>query len=75
VNPVFEDFKITPGQVYFYTIVAVDRDGAQSRSSEIRFIKLTPPEPEAISPPAWTLHQVRRDGIALSWAHDTPDHI
>jgi DNA-binding beta-propeller fold protein YncE len=75
VNPHFDDLSVSPGQVYFYTITAVGRDGVSSEKAIIQYIRLPPVEPEFVKSPDWALHQIRRDGIALAWRHENPDHV
>lgn len=74
-NPVYDDFMTTAGQIYFYRIVPMDREGAAGPVSVERFFKILQPEPESLEPPMWSTSHVRPDGIALAWDHGNPDHV
>ncbi|MDF1535017.1 MAG: 6-bladed beta-propeller [bacterium] len=75
VNPVLDDFNLSPGEVYFYTITARDINGIASERSEMRYIRLAPPELGALLPPSWASYQIRPEGIALAWLHENPEHV
>lgn len=74
-NPVYDDFMTRPGQIYFYRIVPVDREGNVGPASVERVFKLLPAEPESVEPPRWSVNHIRPDGIALAWDHENPDHV
>ena len=74
-NPAFEDFNVQAGELYFYRIIPVGREGAAGTASEARYYKLEPPEPEIAVPPVWVAHMLEDDGIALSWSHPSSGQI
>ena len=74
-NPVYDDFMTTAGQIYFYRIVPMDREGNAGPASVERFFEILQPEPESLEPPMWSASHVRPDGIALAWDHGNPDHV
>ena len=75
VNPIYDDLNVSLGNIYFYTIIAINRDGLLSEKADVRYIRLAPVETEATLSPEWEHHQIRRDGIALAWLHENPDHV
>jgi DNA-binding beta-propeller fold protein YncE len=74
-NPVYDDFTTKAGQVNFYRIMPVDREGNPGTASIERFYEILQPEPESLEPPKWSANHVRPDGIALAWNHENPDHV
>jgi DNA-binding beta-propeller fold protein YncE len=74
-NPAFDDFQVKSGQVYFYKVVPYDKSNNAGPPSEVRFYKLAPPEPEILTSPVWSAHQIREDGIAISWIHGAPENV
>ena len=74
-NPAFEDLSVQAGELYFYRVIPVDREGTVGPASEARYYKLEPPEPEIAVPPIWVAHLLEDDGIALSWSHPSSGQV
>ena len=75
INPAYNDFNIATDQVYFYRIIPLDRNSTKGTVSEVRYIKLVSIEQGGVSPPQWGVHQIREEGIALSWQHEAYDKV
>ncbi len=74
-HPQFEDSATFPGEVVFYRIIPLDGVGRPGPMSEVRYLKEESVQKDELPPPAWGPQQARKEGVALTWSHPSPDSL
>ncbi|GBE15687.1 NHL repeat protein [bacterium BMS3Abin14] len=74
-NPVYDDSNVKANLNYYYQIIPLDKQERPGPPSEVRYFRIVSQALESVQPPEWAAHQIRPDGLALTWSHGAPRSV